>query len=326
MKLITKFTEEKFLRTNNRIINKFDKKLKPAQMILKEILFPSNDRILTKLSLATSKSLRYRSGYADECIASAVELINGCLLLHTRIMEPQINKNTEQLTGLMNVLFGDYILTKAFDFLVDTKSIEVLKIISTASYSVTSGYVRELSIRKKLETPLDIYLTSLDERSGALFSSACQSAAVISNVGKKEFKAFESYGFNLGVAYQIINDSYIYFNSKTLNIDQLYNYKSKICLPILLSYQTSNASEKEFWDQMINNSYLNKKNYNKSLDIIQKHESIYATSQIVKKYLDRAVESLFELDDDIEVDCFIDLANYIYNKNFNCRKNINFDK
>ena len=126
-------------------------------MILKEILFPSNDRILTKLSLATSKSLRYTSGHADECIASAVELINGCLLLHTRIMEPQINKNTEQLTGLMNVLFGDYILTKAFDFLVDTKSIEVLKIISTASYSVTSGYVRELSIRKKLETPLDIF-------------------------------------------------------------------------------------------------------------------------------------------------------------------------
>ena len=74
-------------------------------------------------------------------------------------MEPQINNNTEQLTGLMNVLFGDYILTKAFDFLVDTKSIEVLKIISTASYSVTSGYVRELSIRKKLETPLDIYLS-----------------------------------------------------------------------------------------------------------------------------------------------------------------------
>ena len=326
MQLITKFTEEKFLKTNNRIINKFDKKLKSAQMILKEILFPSNDRILTKLSLATSKSLRYRSGYADECIASAVELINGCLLLHTRIMEPQINNNTEQLTGLMNVLFGDYILTKAFDFLVDTKSIEVLKIISTASYSVTSGYVRELSIRKKLETPLDIYLTSLDERSGALFSSACQSAAVISNAGKKEFKAFEKYGFNLGVAYQIINDSYIYFNSKKLNFDQLYNYKSKICLPILLSYQTSNASEKEFWDQMINNSYLNKKNYNKSLDIIQKHESIYATSQIVKKYLDRAVESLFELDDDIEVDCFIDLANYIYNKNFNLSKNINFDK
>ena len=45
-----------------------------------------------------------------------------------------------------------------------------------------------------------------------------------------------------------------------------------------------------------------------------------------KEYLDRAVESLFDLDDDIEVDCFIDLANYIYNKNFNCSKNENFDK
>ena len=89
MKLITKFTEEKFLKTNNRIINKFDKKLKPAQMILKEIIFPSNDRILTKLSLATSKSLRYRSGYADECIASAVELINGAYYFMQELWSPK---------------------------------------------------------------------------------------------------------------------------------------------------------------------------------------------------------------------------------------------
>ena len=320
MELITKFTEDKLLNTNNRIIDKFDKKLKSAQMILKEVLFPSNDRILSKICLATSKSLRYNLGYADECIASAVELINGCLLFHTRIEEPPIYENPNELAGLLNVLFGDYILTKAFDFLVDTESLEVLKIISNASYSVTSGYVRELSIRKNLETPKEIYFTSLDERAGALFSSACKSAVIISNVGKKELKAFENFGFNLGVAYQIINDSSIYLSSKNENKDHLNNYKIKICLPILLSYQKSNAYEKEFWDQMIKNSYLNKKNYKQSLDILRKHESIYVTSQVVKKYLERAVEQLVELDGDVNVDCFIELANYIYSSNFKSSK------
>ena len=314
MKLITKFTEDKLLKTNNRIIDKFDKKIKSGQIILKEILFPSNDRILTKLSLATSKSLKYKFGNADECIASAVELINGCLILHTRIEESPISKNSDKLSGLLNVLFGDYILTKAFDFLVETQSLEVLKIISTASHSVTSGYVRELSIREKLETPQEIYYTSLEERSGALFSAACKSAVTITNAGEKEAKAFEKYGFHLGIAYQLINDCRIYLNAKKVDKEMLENYKNKICLPILLSFQKSNNNEKEFWGHIIKKPILSKEDLEKSLDILHKYESIQETSQIVKNYLDTAIKPLSELDKNIEVDCFVELANYIYNE------------
>jgi hypothetical protein len=105
-----------------------------------------------------------------------------------------------------SVLVGDFLLGQAFKMMVEVGSLEALDVLSTAAAVIAEGEVLQLSVAKNMETTEDDYLSVIRAKTAALFSAACEVGPIIAETGKAERNALRSYGINLGLAFQLIDD------------------------------------------------------------------------------------------------------------------------
>jgi octaprenyl-diphosphate synthase len=105
-----------------------------------------------------------------------------------------------------SVLVGDFLLGQAFKMMVEVGSLEALDVLSTAASVIAEGEVLQLSVAKNMETTEDDYLSVIRAKTAALFSAACEVGPIIAETSKAERNALRSYGINLGLAFQLIDD------------------------------------------------------------------------------------------------------------------------
>jgi hypothetical protein len=105
-----------------------------------------------------------------------------------------------------SVLVGDFLFSRAFQLMVADGSLKVLEILSRASAVIAEGEVLQLVTSNDTETSEQSYLEVIRCKTAALFAAACRIGAVIGNRPKVEEEALESFGLNLGIAFQLIDD------------------------------------------------------------------------------------------------------------------------
>ena len=105
--------------------------------------------------------------------------------------------------------------------------------------------------------------------------------ACITNKSKKEKDALESYGRNLGLAFQIADDALDYYSTKTIFGKEIGKdfYEGKVTLPIIFLCQKANSDEKILLEKI-----FKKKNRSKL--------EFYEIQKLIKKY--NSIDSCFE--------------------------------
>ncbi len=108
------------------------------------------------------------------------------------------------------MLVGDFLFSRAFQLMVMPGSLRVLEILSSASAVIAEGEVLQLITSNDTATTELAYLEVIKGKTAALFSAACEVGAVIADRPKAEQEALSSYGLNLGIAFQLIDDALDY--------------------------------------------------------------------------------------------------------------------
>ena len=108
------------------------------------------------------------------------------------------------------MLVGDFLLGQAFRMMVDVGSLAALKILSNAAAVIAEGEVMQLAAAKNTATTEDDYLAIISAKTAALFSAATEVGAAIANRPAEEQTALKSYGRNLGIAFQLVDDALDY--------------------------------------------------------------------------------------------------------------------
>jgi len=98
-------------------------------------------------------------------------------------------------------------------------------------------------------TSEDAYLDVIIGKTAALFAAACRVGAVVADRPAVECEALESYGKNLGIIFQLIDDALDYSArqatlGKTVGDDFR---EGKITLPVILAYRRGDEDERAFW-------------------------------------------------------------------------------
>ncbi len=167
-------------------------------------------RIRPALTLLAGKFYNYN---LDSLVpmATAVELMHTATLVHDDAIDksavrrgrPTINKVWNEDKA---VLLGDYLFAKAGEFAADSRNLRAIKLFARTLQIISSGELNQAFNAFNLKQPREDYLQRIASKTASLFLLATESGAILSQAPEESVEILKGYGYNLGIAFQIVDD------------------------------------------------------------------------------------------------------------------------
>lgn len=275
----------------NRII--LDKAVSDVELIPKlahHLIDSGGKRLRPMLTIAAAKLAGYQ-GEGHIRLASAVEFMHTATLLHDDVVDDSDVRRGKKTARLVwgnqaSVLVGDFLLGQAFRMMVDVGSMQALKILSNAAAVIAEGEVMQLAAAKNMSTTEDEYLAIINAKTAALFSAAAEVGGAIANRPAAEQAALKSFGRNLGIAFQLVDDALDYGgDSERLGKSVGDDFREgKITLPVILAYRRGSEAERTFWRKALVDGENGDRELAEAIASIKKHKAIEATLERARTY------------------------------------------
>lgn len=299
----------------NRLI--LDKAISDVELIPQlahHLIDSGGKRLRPMLTIAAAKLVRYE-GDSHIRVAAAVEFMHTATLLHDDVVDESDERRGKQAARILwgnqaSVLVGDFLLGQAFRMLVEVGSLPVLRILSNAAAVIAEGEVMQLAAAKNLETTEENYLSIIDAKTAALFAGAAESGGAIANRPSEELAALETYGRNLGIAFQLIDDALDYAgDTKNLGKEIGDDFREgKVTLPVILAYRRGTASERNFWSRVITAGDIQPGDLEEAVALMNRYDAIETTIARARIYGDRARDAMAAFDDSAEREALQDVV------------------
>lgn len=315
--------EDKLMLTEEKIKTKLISDVELVQKMTDYHMKTGGKRLRALLTLGTAKLCGYTKGSRDVNLAACVELIHSATLMHDDVIdEGVVRRGKETLNKVWNnhssVLVGDYLLSRCFEMMVEDGNIEVLKLLSSTSSKIAQGEVLQLQHKGEVDMLEETYLKIISAKTAELFAAATKVGAILSNSNKKEKDALEFYGRNLGLTFQIADDTLDYNAELKLfgkKIGQDF-FEGKITLPIILLYQKLEIEEKNNLINMFSKDTRDKDDLDKTIASINKHKIINECYQKAQHYINLASNSLSVFEDTKEKEILKNLTTFSLSRSF----------
>ncbi len=225
-----------------------------------------------------------QAGPEHHQLAAIIEFIHTSTLLHDDVVDEsdlRRGKSTARMIwgNQASVLVGDFLLGQAFRMMVEVGSLEALDVLSAAASVIAEGEVLQLSVAKNMETTEDDYLSVIRAKTAALFAAAAEVGPIIAGADKAGRNALKSYGMNLGLAFQLVDDALDY-GGKAVDLGKNVGddfREGKITLPVILAYRRGTKEEREFWRDAIEQGQNDDARLEKALGLITKYGALNDT-------------------------------------------------
>ena len=315
--------EDKLMLTEEKIKTKLISDVELVQKMTDYHMKTGGKRLRALLTLGAAKLCGYTKGSRDVNLAACVELIHSATLMHDDVIdEGVVRRGKETLNKVWNnhssVLVGDYLLSRCFEMMVEDGNIEVLKLLSSTSSKIAQGEVLQLQHKGEVDMLEETYLKIISAKTAELFAAATKVGAILSNSNKKEKDALEFYGRNLGLTFQIADDTLDYNAELKLfgkKIGQDF-FEGKITLPIILLYQKLEIEEKNNLINMFGKDTRDKDDLDKTIASINKHKIINECYQKAQHYINLASNSLSVFEDTKEKEILKNLTTFSLSRSF----------
>ena len=178
------------------------------------IVAAGGKRIRPMMTLAAARLCGYE-GSRHIALAACVEFIHTATLLHDDVVdESDLRRGLASANAVWgnqaSVLVGDFLFSRAFELMVDDGCLRVLKVLSKASSVIAEGEVQQLTTSNNTDTGETAYLEVIGSKTAKLFAAACRIGAIVAERPKVEEDALETFGMNLGITFQLVDDSLDY--------------------------------------------------------------------------------------------------------------------
>ena len=243
--------EEKLVLVEEKIKSKLSSKVSLVDEMTSYHLRTGGKRLRALLTLGAAKICGYSKGSRDVNLAACVELIHAATLMHDDVIDnSEIRRGKKTLNSIWgnqsSILVGDYLLSRCFEMMVEDGNLEILKLLSSTSAEISQGEVLQLQHKGEIDMLEETYLKIITAKTASLFAAATKVGSILSNRESKIKEALEFYGKNLGLTFQIADDTLDYNSELKFFGKKIGNdfYEGKVTLPIILLYQKSDQNEK----------------------------------------------------------------------------------
>ena len=270
-------------RVNQLILSKAGSDVQMIPEVAEHLISSGGKRLRPMLTLASAGLFGYK-GDNHIKLATSVEFMHTATLLHDDVVDESDLRRGRSTARMIwgnqaSVLVGDFLLGQAFRMMVDVGSLEALDVLSTAACVIAEGEVLQLSVAKNMETTEDDYLQVIRAKTAALFAAAAEVGPIVANTGKSGRNAMKSYGTNLGLAFQLVDDALDYGGKAAdlgKNVGDDFR-EGKITLPVILAYRRGTQDERAFWRDAIEGGNSSEANLEKAMGLITKYGALNDT-------------------------------------------------
>ena len=283
---------------NAVILERMQSKVALIPELAGHLIAGGGKRMRPMLTLACGTLLGY-PGTRHHKLAAAVEFIHTATLLHDDVVDGSGMRRGKRTANLIwgnpaSVLVGDFLFSRAFELMVEDGSLKILRILSHASAVIAEGEVDQLTAQRRIETDEDHYLDIISAKTAALFAAACRVSPVVAEASEEAELALESYGRNLGIAFQLSDDVIDYASdAATMGKGVGDDFRDgKMTLPVILAFARGNADDRAFWRAAIGGERVSDGDLAHAVGLLRSTDALADTVERARQYGRRAIDSL----------------------------------
>ena len=301
---------------NDVIIRHMDSPVELIPQLAGHLVASGGKRLRPMLTLGSAQLCNY-TGDRHIALAACVEFIHTATLLHDDVVdESELRRGEASANALFgnqaSVLVGDFLFSRAFELMVEDGSLEVLKILSHASSVIAEGEVLQLMTTNDTETGESTYLEVIKSKTAQLFAAACRIGPVIAERPRVEEDALESFGMNLGISFQLIDDVLDY-SAKQATLGKTIGddfREGKISLPVILAFRRGDEEERKFWRRTMEELDQSDTDLEHALDLMTRHNALSDSVDRARHYGAIARDALGIFDDSPTKTAFNELIDF----------------
>jgi octaprenyl-diphosphate synthase len=281
------------------------------------IIAAGGKRLRPALLLLVCGALGYQESQKYN-LAAVVEFIHTATLLHDDVVDESTLRRgmptaNESFGNAASVLVGDFLYSRAFQMMVDAKSMRVMQILAEATNVIAEGEVLQLMNIHDASLDETAYLRVIRSKTAKLFEASARLAAVLAGSDAAIEEACATYGQALGTAFQVIDDALDYEGDsqqmgKNLGDDLR---EGKVTLPLIVAMRKASAEQAQVIRAAIESpegaSSLSAQ-LPSIMRIIQATGALEATHACAKQEAQRAKQAIQALPSSIYKDALLQLA------------------
>jgi len=256
-------------------------------------------------------------------MATAVELMHTATLVHDDAIDnspvrrgrPTINEVWGEDKA---ILLGDYLFAKAGEFAASTGNLRVIRLFSQTLQTISSGELDQSFDAFNLEQTRDHYLQRVSSKTASLFSLATESGAILSQAPEESIEVLKGYGYNLGIAFQIVDDVLDFIGTeeemgKPISSDLA---QGTLTLPamLLLEHYPDDNPVKELFSSNDMPEGDRQKNTKLAIELVRNSPVVGQCYEVASDYCARACHKLGLLPDNTSRQALKDLADLVISR------------
>src|SRR5689334_22351889 len=285
-------------RVNAAIIGRTGSEVTMIPEVANHLINSGGKRLRPMLTLALARLTGY-GGDGHIKLAAAVEFMHTATLLHDDVVDESELRRGRLAARMLwgneaSVLVGDFLLGQAFKMMVEVGSLKALEILSSAAAVIAEGEVMQLAVAKNTATTEDEYIAVIRAKTAELFAAACEVGPALAQRPKPEQAACRSFGMNLGITFQLVDDALDYggVSSKLgKNVGDDFR-EGKITLPVVLSFRRGNDEERTFWTRTLEDNESSDADLEHAIGLMIKHRALEDTIKRAHHYGAMAKDAL----------------------------------
>ena len=315
--------EDKLVLVEEKIKSKLSSKVDLVGEMTNYHIRTGGKRLRALLTLGSAKLCGYSKGGRDINLAACVELIHAATLMHDDVIDNgEIRRGKKTLNSIWgnqsSILLGDYLLSRCFEMMVEDDSQEVLKLLSSTSAEISQGEILQLQHKGETDMLEETYLKIISAKTASLFAASTKVGSILSNKENKIKEALGFYGKNLGLTFQIADDTLDYNSELKLFGKEIGNdfYEGKITLPIILLYQKADNNEKKELKEIFESKKRSEFEFKKVLTLIKNYNIINDCYVKAEYFINLASNSLSIFKESKEKEILKNLTSFSLERSF----------
>ena len=287
---LTALTQDGIREVNQTIIDRMESPVILIPQVAGHIIAAGGKRLRPMLTIASARMCGYE-GDRHIGLATCVEFIHTATLLHDDVVdESDLRRGAASANAVWgnksSVLVGDFLFSRAFELMVEDGNLDVLRILSQASSIIAEGEVLQLVTANDTETTEADYMEVIRSKTAKLFAAASEIGAVVAGRPEDDWRALDSFGHNIGMAFQLVDDVLDYSaRQATLGKAVGDDFRDgKITLPIVLAFQAADDDEKAFWRRTLEDLEQKKGDFRRAVAMLEKSGALTATMERARDY------------------------------------------
>lgn len=251
-------------------------------------------------------------------LACIFEYIHTATLLHDDVLDnAKVRRGNSSANSVWgnrtSVLVGDFLLSMAFSQLIRMGELKIMKVVSDAATKMAEGETMQTERSGDTAITEEEYINIISNKTASLIAAACQVGAILGNSSPKREHIFKNYGLNLGIAFQMIDDTldYISEDKRFGKVTCKDLKEGKITLPLIHTLREASAKDSETILKILKSNRLDKQNLSVITELIKEYKGISYVLTRAKEYIDASISCVQELDASPIKDALIATADYV---------------